>query len=127
MGSGQIRPKSLQRRQFRCKNLSRTLRHCEIITPRFAQFPGAVCIPQTTTQITLKEVIMRILVAGATGAIGRLLLPLLVEAGHEVTGTTRSPDKQPMIADLSGHPVVLDALDRQAVFAVMQTAQPDVL
>lgn len=70
---------------------------------------------------------MKILLAGAAGAIGRLLLPLLVQAGHEVTGTTRSPDRQPMIADLGGRPAVLDALDRQTVFAVMQAAQPDIL
>lgn len=70
---------------------------------------------------------MKILLAGATGAIGRLLLPLLIEAGHEVVGTTRSADKFEQITALGGRPVVMNALDRDSVFAAMQQAQPDVV
>jgi nucleoside-diphosphate-sugar epimerase len=70
---------------------------------------------------------MKIFLAGATGAIGRLLVPLLVEAGHEVAGTTRSSTKTESIAALGGRPVVLDALDREATFAALRAEQPEVL
>jgi nucleoside-diphosphate-sugar epimerase len=48
---------------------------------------------------------MRVFVAGATGAIGRELVPRLVSAGHEVTGMTRSGSKRPMLAELGAVPV----------------------
>lgn len=70
---------------------------------------------------------MKIFLAGATGAIGRVLLPLLVEAGHSVVGTTRSADKLASIAALGGEPVVADAFDREAVFAAVRAARPDVV
>ncbi len=70
---------------------------------------------------------MKIFLAGATGAIGRLLVPLLVQAGHDVTGTTRRPEKAASITAAGGHPVVVDALDRDGLFAALATAQPDVL
>lgn len=68
---------------------------------------------------------MKILLAGATGAIGRLLLPLLVEAGHQVAGTTRRTARSAEIAAAGGRPVVLDALDREAVFAALRAERPD--
>jgi len=52
---------------------------------------------------------MRVFVAGATGAIGRQLVPRLVEAGHEVHGMTRSESKQAMLYELGAGPVVADA------------------
>ena len=55
---------------------------------------------------------MRIFVAGATGAVGRRLLPMLVEAGHEVVGTTSTPAKA------RGDLVVVDLLDRDAVIGI---------
>lgn len=70
---------------------------------------------------------MKIFLAGATGAIGRLLLPLLVEAGHEVVGTTRHAAKSAQIAAAGGQPVVVDVLDRTALFTVLQQAQPEVV
>lgn len=70
---------------------------------------------------------MKIFLAGATGAIGRLLLPLLVQAGHEVVGTTRHATKSAQIAAAGGQPVVVDALDRTALFTVLQQAQPEVV
>jgi len=54
---------------------------------------------------------MMIFLAGATGALGRQLLPRLVERGHEVTGMTRRESKQQLIRDLGGRPVVGNALD----------------
>jgi nucleoside-diphosphate-sugar epimerase len=70
---------------------------------------------------------MRIFVAGATGAIGRPLLPMLVEAGHEVVGMTRSKENARGIRDAGAQPVVADALDADALAAVVQAAEPDVL
>ena len=58
---------------------------------------------------------MRVFVAGATGAIGRQLVPRLVAAGHEVTGMTRSESKQALIRELGAVPVVADALDPDQV------------
>ncbi len=70
---------------------------------------------------------MKIFLVGATGAVGRLLLPLLVEAGHEVTGTTRSASKSEQIKALAGQPVVVDALDREAMVTTLSAARPDVV
>jgi nucleoside-diphosphate-sugar epimerase len=48
----------------------------------------------------MKELMMRVFVAGATGAIGKQLVPRLVAAGHEVMGMTRSESKQAMLSEL---------------------------
>ena len=58
---------------------------------------------------------MRVFVAGATGAIGKQLVPRLVAAGHEVHGMTRSESKQAMLDELGAVPVVADALDPDQV------------
>ena len=70
---------------------------------------------------------MKVFVAGATGAIGRQLVPRLVRAGHEVHGMTRSAEKQAMLRDLGAAPVVADALDLDQVSAAVATAKPDVI
>ena len=70
---------------------------------------------------------MRVFVAGATGAIGRQLLPRLVEAGHEVHGMTRSESKQALVEELGALPVVADALDPDQVAEAVATAKPDVI
>ena len=70
---------------------------------------------------------MKIFVAGATGALGKQLLPRLVARGHEVTGMTRSPAKEQVIRDLGGTPVVADALDPESVARAVAEAQPDVI
>ena len=70
---------------------------------------------------------MRVFVAGATGAIGRQLVPRLVAAGHEVTGMTRSESKQRMIRALGAAPVVVDALDREQVANAVGSARPEVI
>ena len=67
---------------------------------------------------------MKIILLGATGAIGRLLTPRLVQAGHAVVGSTRSPDKFPAIAALGARPVALNALDREGVFALLRAERP---
>jgi nucleoside-diphosphate-sugar epimerase len=70
---------------------------------------------------------MRVLVAGATGAIGRQLVPRLVEAGHEVHGLTRSASKQALLRELGAVPVVADALDPDQVAEAVGGARPDVI
>lgn len=54
---------------------------------------------------------MRVFLAGASGAIGRQLVPLMVAAGHEVAGMTRSPGKVEMLRELGADPVVVDVYD----------------
>lgn len=68
---------------------------------------------------------MRIFLAGATGAVGKRLVPMLVEAGHSVVGTTRSEAKAATIRDAGGEPAILDAFDQPAVIAAVRDAQPD--
>lgn len=70
---------------------------------------------------------MRIFLAGAGGVIGRSLTPLLVKAGHSVTGTTRSADKADAIATLGATPAVVDVFDAQALKAAVAMAAPDVV
>ncbi len=70
---------------------------------------------------------MRIFVAGASGAIGRRLVPLLVETGHEVVGTTRSSRKAGELSALGAKPVVLDVLDAEAVGRAVSEAAPEVI
>jgi nucleoside-diphosphate-sugar epimerase len=70
---------------------------------------------------------MRVFVAGATGAIGRQLVPRLVAAGHEVHGMTRSASKQAMLSELGAVPVVADALDPDQVAEAVGGARPDVI
>jgi nucleoside-diphosphate-sugar epimerase len=75
----------------------------------------------------MKELMMRVFVAGATGAIGKQLVPRLVEAGHEVHGMTRSESKQAMLYELGAVPVVADALDSDQVAEAVARARPDVI
>jgi nucleoside-diphosphate-sugar epimerase len=75
----------------------------------------------------MKELEMRVFVAGATGAIGQQLLPRLVEAGHEVHGMTRSESKRAVLHQLGAVPVVADALDPDQVAEAVGRARPDVI
>jgi nucleoside-diphosphate-sugar epimerase len=70
---------------------------------------------------------MRIFVAGATGAIGRRLIPLLVQAGHSVVGMTRSPGKASSLRAAGAEAVVANALDDSAVMAAVREAAPEVV
>jgi nucleoside-diphosphate-sugar epimerase len=70
---------------------------------------------------------MKVFVAGATGALGRQLVPMLVEQGHEVTGMTRTPAKQDLIGDLGARPAVADALDPEGVAQAVGEAAPEVV
>src|SRR5437588_9797496 len=75
----------------------------------------------------MKESMMRVFVAGATGAIGKQLVPRLVAAGHEVHGMTRSQSKQAMLHELGAVPVVPEALDPDQVAEAVGRARPDVI
>jgi len=68
---------------------------------------------------------MRVFVAGATGVIGRQLVPQLVEAGHSVVGSTRSSAKAEWLAEAGATPAVLDPLDRAQVMTAVMRAEPD--
>ncbi len=70
---------------------------------------------------------MKVFVAGASGAIGRPLVPRLVAAGHEVTGSTRSPEKAEAIRAQGANGVVVDVFDAAALRAVMAEAAPEVV
>jgi len=67
---------------------------------------------------------MRIFVAGATGVIGVRVVPLLVDAGHEVAGMTRSPEKADALRALGAEPVVCDVFDADAVSAAVVSFAP---
>jgi 2-alkyl-3-oxoalkanoate reductase len=70
---------------------------------------------------------MRVLLAGATGALGRRLLPKLIDAGHEVVGTTRSPEKLAALAAAGADGIVMDGLDRASVGDALAGARPEVV
>jgi nucleoside-diphosphate-sugar epimerase len=70
---------------------------------------------------------MRVFVAGATGAIGKQLVPRLVAAGHEVHGMTRSASNEAVLEELGAVPVVADALDPHRVAEAVGAAGPDVI
>jgi nucleoside-diphosphate-sugar epimerase len=70
---------------------------------------------------------MRVFVAGATGALGRHLIPSLLAAGYQVTATTRTPGKLADLGRTGAEPVLLDGLDRAAVLAAVRDAAPEVI
>jgi nucleoside-diphosphate-sugar epimerase len=70
---------------------------------------------------------MRVFVAGATGVIGQPLLKLLRQAGHAVTGNTRSAGKLAMIEELGARGVVADALDYKSLRRAVVAAKPEVI
>jgi nucleoside-diphosphate-sugar epimerase len=70
---------------------------------------------------------MHVFIAGATGAVGRSLIPLLIEHGHEVTGTTRSAHRAAQLEELGAHAAVVDGLDRDAVARAVAEAAPDAI
>jgi nucleoside-diphosphate-sugar epimerase len=70
---------------------------------------------------------MKVFVAGATGAIGKQLVPMLIAEGHEVVGMTRTPAKEDLIRQMGARPAVADALDPEAVAQVVAEADPEVV
>ena len=70
---------------------------------------------------------MRVFVAGASGAIGTRLVPQLIDAGHEVIGTVRSPGSAQRVRALGAKPVALDLLDARAVQKAVLASEPDAI
>jgi 2-alkyl-3-oxoalkanoate reductase len=70
---------------------------------------------------------MKVFVAGATGALGKQLIPRLVQNGHEVVGMTRTDSKRELISSLGAMPAVADALDPDAVAGAVAAAEPEVI
>ena len=70
---------------------------------------------------------MRIFLAGGTGVLGVRLVPLLVDAGHEVVGTTRTPAKAELLTELGATPVLCDVYDRDHLTEVAIAATPDLV
>jgi nucleoside-diphosphate-sugar epimerase len=70
---------------------------------------------------------MKIFLAGAAGAIGRRLVPLLLGAGHHVVGTTRSTSKADLLQAAGVEPVVLDIFDSALLTRAVSAARPDIV
>jgi nucleoside-diphosphate-sugar epimerase len=70
---------------------------------------------------------MHVFIAGATGAVGRTLIPTLIADGHTVTGTTRSEAKARALHALGARAVIMDGLDRTSVFEAVTGAEPDAI
>ena len=70
---------------------------------------------------------MKVFLAGATGVLGRALVPQLVARDHEVVAMIRSATKQDLVRGLGARPVVADALDRDAVAEAVASAEPEVI
>jgi nucleoside-diphosphate-sugar epimerase len=70
---------------------------------------------------------MKVFVAGATGVLGRALIPQLVARGHDVVGMTRSASKQDGVRSMGARPVVADALNPDAVAQAVASAEPEVI
>lgn len=70
---------------------------------------------------------MKVLIAGATGVLGRQLVPKLIAAGHEVAGTTRTPSREPALREAGATPFVVDILDPDAVASAVASFEPEVI
>jgi len=70
---------------------------------------------------------MRVLVAGASGAIGTRLVPQLIDAGHEVIGTHKSAASAERLRALGAEPLQLDLLERDAVIRYVVANKPDAI
>ena len=70
---------------------------------------------------------LRIFLAGASGVIGRRLIPRLLQAGHVVGGMTRSPSKTELLRQLGAEPILCDVFDREALIQVVRNFKPDVI
>jgi nucleoside-diphosphate-sugar epimerase len=70
---------------------------------------------------------MKIFLAGATGAVGRALIPKLIDHGHAVVGTTRSEARAEELRAIGVTPVVVDGLDRHGLVDAVRAAEPDVI
>jgi nucleoside-diphosphate-sugar epimerase len=70
---------------------------------------------------------MKVFLAGATGVLGRAIVPQLVAQGHEVVGMTKNPSKKDLVRSWGARPVVADALDPEALAQAVASAEPEVI
>jgi len=70
---------------------------------------------------------VKLFLAGASGVLGRRLVPLLVDAGHEVVGLTRSAEKWSLLESLGAEPLVGDVFDREWLMVAVATSAPDLV
>jgi nucleoside-diphosphate-sugar epimerase len=70
---------------------------------------------------------MKVFVAGASGALGKQLVPKLVTAGHDVVGMARRPESAELVRELGAEPVIADALDAEEVGSTVADARPEVI
>src|SRR6478736_786761 len=92
-----------------------------IVKLSIVHFEGAA------TMIERSNANRSVFVAGATGAIGRQLLPMLIGEGYQVFGTTRNRRKTAHMEAIGVRPVVVDVFDRDALIAAVGEAKPDVI
>jgi 2-alkyl-3-oxoalkanoate reductase len=71
--------------------------------------------------------VLKVLVVGASGAVGSRLVPKLVGRGHEVIGTYKSPANLQRVRDIGAEPLLLDILEASAVREAMMTTKPDAI
>src|SRR6266498_2765893 len=83
--------------------------------------------PPSSCDDNAKEDNMRVFVAGASGAIGSRLVPQLIDRGHEVIGTFRSPGNAERVRALGAEPIALDLLDPRAVRKAVLEAGPEAI
>ena len=69
----------------------------------------------------------RIFLAGASGAVGKRLVPLLIAAGYQVSGTTRSPEKAQQLRRAGVDPFVVDVFDASKLNEAMTAAKPEIV
>jgi nucleoside-diphosphate-sugar epimerase len=69
----------------------------------------------------------KIFLAGATGAIGRRLVPLLCSAGHQVVGTTRTAQGAETLRALGSEPVIVDGFNTEALSQALLAARPEII
>src|SRR3954453_12001384 len=95
------------------------------VTPRAVTAGGPVSSPLCVMRT--KEDDMKVFVAGASGALGKRLVPILRASGHDGVAMTRSPGKAEQLRALGAEPVVADGLDRAAVTEAVVRAEPEVV
>src|SRR5437763_883730 len=98
------------------------------VFPSMSQTAGAVSSQVKETDPGMgRVVVMRVFVAGGTGAIGRRLVPQLVARGHQVTATTTTPAKLGLLQQLGADGAVMDGLDAESVGEAVAAARPDAI
>jgi nucleoside-diphosphate-sugar epimerase len=70
---------------------------------------------------------MHVFVAGGLGAVGRRLVPMLVEAGHDVAATATTREKLRVLSNLGATPLLMDGLDQRSVLDAVRRAEPEVI